>query len=197
MLCRSQDVILSYQVEVGCVGAGPFPGEADAAGAGEESAVESWPASSWTTSWTPTCPRPRATSTPSWTPTWPRLILKEWSDGSLLQTYTEETNSLINDETEKNRHKNRVTHNYSAMKSVQTPMHFELAFVLFRWTHRRPKSSEIRCFPEGEQHHAMNVRARCTHLHSVHQSPLFLCAKWKWLNWQGLPALERLVNGPE
>lgn len=43
-------------------------------------------ANSWTTSWTPTCPRPKATWTLSWTPTWPRPTLTAWSDSLLLSS---------------------------------------------------------------------------------------------------------------
>ncbi|XP_071273639.1 chromatin target of PRMT1 protein isoform X3 [Agelaius tricolor] len=66
-----------------------WPGAAGAASAGAAEAGAAAearhgprsPRSSWTTSWTPTCPRPRDTWTPSWTRTWHRRIPRPPTEG--------------------------------------------------------------------------------------------------------------------
>ena len=54
----------------------------------EVSVEQLWPGNNWTTSWTPTCQRPKVTWMLNWMPTWLRQTQTVWSDHEGLWTWS-------------------------------------------------------------------------------------------------------------
>lgn len=70
---------ISSQAAVDCAGVAASPVAVDEDGGGAQ-AGQPWHVNNWTTSWMPTCQRPRVTWTQNWMPTWPRQTQIVWSD---------------------------------------------------------------------------------------------------------------------